>query len=114
LDVSDISTDLDVYSVSTNSVIIPPATTEEIYITFSPTEELVYSDTVMITAETPFGSFFSVELSGQGVIPVNAGEILPLITEVFQNYPNPFNPETTIKYSLTESGIPASSIATFG
>jgi hypothetical protein len=32
--------------------------------------------------------------------PTNAGNILPLVTELHDNYPNPFNPETTIKFSL--------------
>ncbi len=35
---------------------------------------------------------------------VDAGIILPLITELRGNYPNPFNPITTISFSLVEAG----------
>ncbi|MDO9576506.1 MAG: C25 family cysteine peptidase [Candidatus Cloacimonadales bacterium] len=103
LDVTSIYTVLNVFDVSVNALVISPATTEEIYVTFSPIDEMVYTDSVWIIAETPFGSIFEVSLLGQGVIPVNANDILPLITEVFQNYPNPFNPSTTIKYAVAKA-----------
>ena len=39
------------------------------------------------------------------VIPqVGAEHLIPTVTELRNNYPNPFNPETTIEYSLKESG----------
>jgi len=34
----------------------------------------------------------------------NAGDILPVTTDLNQNYPNPFNPTTTINYSIVDAG----------
>ena len=36
--------------------------------------------------------------------PGDAGNIIPLITELRGNYPNPFNPTTTISFSTIEAG----------
>jgi hypothetical protein len=36
-------------------------------------------------------------------IPTGAGD-LPALTELHANHPNPFNPQTTIEYSLAQSG----------
>ncbi|RLC49765.1 MAG: hypothetical protein DRI23_08550, partial [Candidatus Cloacimonadota bacterium] len=100
--VTDIYNELDVYTLSSNSALIPPQTTEEILVTFSPLEEIEYADSIWIEAETPFQSLFLVTVLGMGNEPVNANNILPLVTEVYQNYPNPFNPTTTIKYAISE------------
>ncbi|MDA3813546.1 MAG: Ig-like domain-containing protein [Candidatus Cloacimonetes bacterium] len=34
----------------------------------------------------------------------DAGDILPVTTDLNQNYPNPFNPTTTINYSIIDAG----------
>ena len=52
--------------------------------------------------ETGDSEYSNIENSG----PVSESEdnILPITTELEANYPNPFNPETTIRFSLKETG----------
>jgi Peptidase family C25/Propeptide_C25/HYDIN/CFA65/VesB-like, Ig-like domain len=100
--VTNIYNELDVYTLSSNSAIIPPEATEEILVTFSPIEEIQYADSIWIEAETPYQSIFQVSMLGFGEEPVHANNILPLVNKVYPNYPNPFNPTTTIKYAVSE------------
>ena len=46
---------------------------------------------------------FSIEELSTSV--TEAGPTAPVKTCLYQNYPNPFNPSTTIRYSLSRSGI---------
>jgi hypothetical protein len=49
----------------------------------------VYDDGESIVMEYPF-------------VPVDAGDIIPLVTELRGNFPNPFNPDTQIAFSLNK------------
>ena len=75
---------------------------EEVYITFLPTEEIQYEENLVIYSNDPNNPEYEVQLLGSGYEPTGTGTELPLITEVKQNYPNPFNPETTISFSISE------------
>jgi PKD repeat protein len=49
---------------------------------------------------------FTVEKIWTLTVPVGNDDpiVTPLTTRLYQNYPNPFNPETSIRYSLKNSG----------
>jgi len=54
------------------------------------------------------GSYFILDdlsLSGIETSVVTKSEVVPKNYMLYQNYPNPFNPNTTIKFSLPNSGI---------
>ena len=48
----------------------------------------------------------SVEQIWNVTVPVSNNDVnsMPNVTKLYQNYPNPFNPETTIRYSLKNTG----------
>lgn len=103
LQVSSLAVSGTVFSLDTTGFSLQPGFSEEIYLTFLPTDEIVYEDTLYIYSNDPIQPILTVELHGEGEIDVSSAELLPVITEVRQNYPNPFNPETQIKYSVSKA-----------
>ncbi len=71
-----------------------------------------FTDQDVESGKTYFYKLADVSFDGKvtqhNVIEVNIG--LPSEFSLEQNYPNPFNPETTIRFSLTESGYVTLSI----
>jgi len=99
--VSDISSSEPVFSVNVTSAVIPPDSSQEVEVTFTPTELISYNGKIEITHNAA-GSPDSVILIGEGVIVSVEDELKPLTYNLEQNYPNPFNPVTFIKYSIPE------------
>jgi hypothetical protein len=102
--VDDITNELDVFTATPTNFVVDPDEQREVIITFAPTSEMVYNDTLKIFSNDPIEPIKNVVLTGEGIFEVNTGNELPLITKIYQNYPNPFNPETTIRFSLNQPG----------
>jgi hypothetical protein len=102
--VDDITNELDVFTATPTNFVVDPDEQRAVVITFAPTSEMVYNDTLKIYSNDPIEPIKNVVLTGEGIFEVNAGDELPLVTKVYQNYPNPFNPETTIRFSLSQPG----------
>ena len=100
LSVSNLAVTGDVFSLNTESFDLQPDESIEVLISFIPQEEATYNETITITSDDPFNPVLEISLTGIGHNPVGAGDILPIVTEVFQNFPNPFNPDTKIRYSV--------------
>ena len=63
----------------------------------------VNGDGIPFNDQWNFGANFPVSVID---IPVTVeNEILPSQFQLSQNYPNPFNPSTTIRFTITESGL---------
>ncbi|RLC51536.1 MAG: hypothetical protein DRI23_04810 [Candidatus Cloacimonadota bacterium] len=102
LNITEINLSSDVFFVSVEELIINPGESEQLYITFVPDSVGTETDTLVMNHNDPLNLTSEIILTGSGEQPVNANDILPIVTEVYQNYPNPFNPVTTIRYSLVE------------
>ncbi len=102
--VDDITNELGVFTATPTNFVVDPDEQRAVVITFAPTSEMVYNDTLKIFSNDPIEPIKNVVLTGEGIFEVNAGDELPLVTKVYQNYPNPFNPETTIRFSLSQPG----------
>ena len=103
LNISEIELASDVFSVNLEELIVNPGESEELLVTFTPDSTGIELTTMILYQNDPITPISNITLSGIGEEPVNAGDILPLVSEVFQNYPNPFNPTTTIKYAIAEA-----------
>ena len=102
--VDDITNELDVFTATPTNFVVDPDEQRAVIITFAPTSEMVYNDTLKIYSNDPIDPIKNVVLTGEGIFEVNSENELPLITKIYQNYPNPFNPETTIRFSLSQPG----------
>lgn len=101
--VSDITNEVDVFSASPSNFSLESNEQIEVIITFIPTLETIYSDTLKIFNNDPNEPIKTVFLTGIGEIEAGAGNELNSTPIVYQNYPNPFNPETTISFSINDS-----------
>lgn len=101
LEVTNISSNEPAFTVIT-SAIVPPYSSQEVEVTFTPTEEIQYNGIIEIS-HNALGSPDTVIVTGEGVIvPGVEDELKPLTFSLAQNYPNPFNPVTMIKYQIPE------------
>jgi hypothetical protein len=103
LEVTDITNGLAEFSASPVSFTLTPGETEEVIVTFTALEELLYEDVLIIESNDPYNSQYEVSLTGNGNHPADIDDQLPLVTKVGKNYPNPFNPETTIAFSIADN-----------
>jgi hypothetical protein len=104
LHVSEISVAGDAFSLDIESFDLQPSETIDVLISFIPTEEITYTDTISIYCDDPFEPFLEIDLTGIGQNLTGSEDMLPSVTKVNQNYPNPFNPTTTINYSVSQAG----------
>ena len=101
LEVTNISSNEPAFTVIT-SAIVPPYSSQEVEVTFTPTEEIQYNGIIELSHNAQ-GSPDTVTVTGDGVIvPGVEDELQPLTFSLEQNYPNPFNPVTMIKYQISE------------
>ncbi len=105
LNITEINLNSEVFFLNIDELIVDPGESEQMHITFVPDSVGTETDTLVLNHNDPLNPTFDVILTGSGEQPVNANDILPMITEVHQNYPNPFNPETTIRYSIVEEAM---------
>lgn len=86
-------------NIETPFSIPPNGETLYVDITFSPTEAIEYTGTLVIDTDTPFDPI-EVELFGSA-IPDNAEEdVIAAQYHLSPAFPNPFNPTTTLSFSV--------------
>ena len=103
LEVTDITNGVIEFDASPVNFVLAQGEVQAVVVTFTPQEEVLYEDIIIIESNDPTNSLFEVLLIGVGYEPTISDDQLPLITEINQNYPNPFNPETTIAFSIADN-----------
>jgi photosystem II stability/assembly factor-like uncharacterized protein len=105
LEVTDISSNESAFAVNITTDTIPPGNNQDVEVTFTPTEEILYNGIIEVF-HNALGSPDSVTVTGSGIITGIEDELLNKIPNefvVYQNYPNPFNPRTSIIFGLPEA-----------
>jgi hypothetical protein len=91
---------------STTNGIIAPGNASYINISFDATNlvEGIYEANLHIINDDPDEGYLEIPVTLTVAPPIEAGTVLPAITQLHQNYPNPFNPTTTISFDLVNAG----------
>ena len=76
---------------------IPASTIRKMIITFTPTLETSYIDTLLISSDDTFNSSVAIPMIAVALPDANSDQIA-MATILKDNYPNPFNPSTTILF----------------
>ena len=103
LEITDLIFSNDVFSTDLASLTILPDASEEMEIFFTPVQTGVHEAILTIFSNDYIHPEIEIELLGEATQTGN-DDIPALVTAVQQNYPNPFNPNTTIKFSLAQTG----------
>ena len=91
---------------STTNGIIAPGNSSYINVSFDATNlvEGIYEANLHIINDDPDEGYLEIPVTLTVAPPIEAGIILPFITQLHQNHPNPFNPTTTISFDLVNAG----------
>ncbi|MDP8269248.1 MAG: FlgD immunoglobulin-like domain containing protein [Candidatus Tenebribacter davisii] len=91
---------------STTNGIIAPGNSSYINVSFDATNlvEGIYEANLHIINNDPDESYLEIPVTITVAPPIEAGTILPAITQLHQNHPNPFNPTTIISFDLVNAG----------
>jgi len=100
LEVTDITNGVIEFNAIPLNFVLAQGEIQAVVVTFTPQEELLYEDILVIESNDPINSQYGVLLNGSGYELTGLDDQLPLVTKVDQNYPNPFNPETRIAFSI--------------
>ena len=95
------------FSVDPSSFTIAPGGSQEVSITFRPTDEFPFSSYLALPNNDKNRGSIGIPLDGVGVpkqVGVAQKSALPTEYALSQNYPNPFNPATSIQFSLVTDG----------
>lgn len=95
LEITDISSSIDVFAVDLTSFTIEPGKTQELTVTFAPDEQMMFEDALQIESNDPQGTF-EVPLSGYGNLYTHKGN--EISTEHVQIFPNPINNMLFVKH----------------
>ena len=92
------------FSVDTPAFTLLPTETQEVKVTFSPTEQGLYSGIIRVISNDPVNDTLYVAVRGYGETITGMKDRfgLPSSYGISSNYPNPFNPTTTIRYQLPQ------------
>ncbi|MDH3268948.1 MAG: choice-of-anchor D domain-containing protein, partial [Ignavibacteria bacterium] len=101
--ISHIGSNEPVFTVNITNAVVPPDSSEDVEVTFTPTGSISFNGKIEITHNAA-GSPDSVIVTGDGVTGIKDELLNTIPTEfiVYQNYPNPFNPSTSIIFGLPE------------
>ncbi|MCD6176382.1 MAG: T9SS type A sorting domain-containing protein, partial [Candidatus Cloacimonetes bacterium] len=100
LEVTDITNGVIEFNAIPLNFVLAQGEIQAVVVTFTPQEELLYEDILVIESNDPINSQYGVLLNGSGYELTGLNDQLPLVTKVDRNYPNPFNPETRITFSI--------------
>jgi hypothetical protein len=94
------------FAVSSGALMIAPAQSKYIFVSFTPLNNSHESGDIILTHNAP-GSPDTIFVTGEGIGPEAVQDnsaSLPFNYSLQQNYPNPFNPTTRISFSLEHFG----------